>query len=179
MKRLLLISPLAPRSLLGADFYYRIPCLSLLRIAALTPPGWEVVVRDEKVERIDAEQEADLVGITAMTCSANRGYELAETFRRRGIPVIMGGIHASSRPDEALVHCDSVVIGEAEMLWPQVVRKTPRPANSSGFTGIPRACLRSSTCHPLTGIFIGARAICPCISSRQRAVVRSTASFAR
>jgi radical SAM superfamily enzyme YgiQ (UPF0313 family) len=122
MKRLLLISPLAPRSLLGADFYYRMPCLSLLRIAALTPPGWEVVVRDEKVERIDAEEEADLVGITAMTCSARRGYELAETFRRRGIPVIMGGIHASSQPDEALVHCDSVVIGEAEMLWPQVVQ---------------------------------------------------------
>lgn len=122
MKRLLLISPLAPRSLLGADFYYRMPCLSLLRIASLTPPGWEVVVRDEKVERVDVEQDADLVGITAMTCSANRGYELAGHFRRRGIPVIMGGIHVSSLPDEALVHCDSVVIGEAEMLWPQVVQ---------------------------------------------------------
>jgi radical SAM superfamily enzyme YgiQ (UPF0313 family) len=122
MKRLLLISPLAPRSLLGADFYYRMPCLSLLRLAALTPPGWEVVVRDEKVERIDTGEAADLVGITAMTCSANRGYELAEAFRRRGTPVVMGGIHASSLPDEALLHCDSVVIGEAELLWPQVVR---------------------------------------------------------
>jgi radical SAM superfamily enzyme YgiQ (UPF0313 family) len=121
MKRLLLISPLAPRSLLGADFYYRIPCLSLLRVAALTPPGWEVRVLDEKVERIDCEQDADLVGITAMTCSVNRGYAIADRFRQRGIPVVMGGIHVSSRPEEALGHCDSVVIGEAEQLWPQVV----------------------------------------------------------
>ena len=89
---------MAPRSLLGADFYYRIPCLSLLRVAALTPPGWEVRVLDEKVERIDCEQDADLVGITAMTCSANRGYEIADPFRRRGIPVVMGGIHVSSLP---------------------------------------------------------------------------------
>jgi radical SAM superfamily enzyme YgiQ (UPF0313 family) len=122
MKRLLLISPLAPRSLLGAAFYYRIPCLSLLRVAALTPPGWEVVVRDEKVERIDYEQEADLVGITAMTCSANRGYAIADRFRQRGIPVIMGGIHVSNQPHEALLHCDSVLIGEAEELWPRLVR---------------------------------------------------------
>jgi radical SAM superfamily enzyme YgiQ (UPF0313 family) len=93
-----------------------------LRIAALTPPGWEVVVRDEKVERVDAGEKADLVGITAMTCSAVRSYEIAEAFRGRGIPVIMGGIHASSLPDEALEHCDSVVIGEAESLWPEVVR---------------------------------------------------------
>jgi radical SAM superfamily enzyme YgiQ (UPF0313 family) len=122
MKRLLLISPLAPQSLLGAEFYYRIPCLSLLRVAALTPPGWEVSVLDEKVERIDVEQEADLVGITSMTCSVNRGYEIADRFRQRGIPVVMGGIHVSSRPDEALAHCDSVVVGEAEQLWPRIVR---------------------------------------------------------
>jgi radical SAM superfamily enzyme YgiQ (UPF0313 family) len=123
MKRLLLISPLAPRSLLGADFYYRLPCLSLLRVAALTPPGWEVVLLDERVERVDVEQEADLVGITAMTCSVNRGYALADQFRQRGVPVVMGGIHVSSRPEEALAHCDSVVVGEAEQLWPQVVRE--------------------------------------------------------
>jgi radical SAM superfamily enzyme YgiQ (UPF0313 family) len=126
MKRLLLISPLAPASLLGADFYFRIPCLSLLRVASLTPPGWEVVVLDEKVERIDCEQEADLVGITAMTCSANRAYAIADQFRQRGVPVVMGGIHASSCPEEALAHCDSVVIGEAEELWPRVVQAVER-----------------------------------------------------
>ncbi len=122
MKRLLLISPLAPRSLLGADFYFRIPCLSLLRVAALTPPGWEISVMDERVEAIDFDAEADLVGITAMTCTAKRAYQIADGFRARGIPVVMGGIHASSLPEEALEHCDSVVVGEAELLWPQVVR---------------------------------------------------------
>jgi radical SAM superfamily enzyme YgiQ (UPF0313 family) len=122
MKRLLLISPLAPESLLGSNFHYRIPCLSLLRVAALTPSGWAVTVLDEKVERVDGEQEADLVGLTAMTCSANRAYAIAERFRQRGVPVVMGGIHASSLPSEALRHCDSVVVGEAEQLWPRVVR---------------------------------------------------------
>lgn len=124
MKRLLLISPLAPRSLLGADFTYRIPCLSLLQVAALTPPGWEVVITDEKVERLDLEQAADLVGITAMTCSAPRAYEIADHFRARGIPVVMGGIHVSSCPEEALQHCHSVVIGEAESLWTTVIADT-------------------------------------------------------
>jgi radical SAM superfamily enzyme YgiQ (UPF0313 family) len=122
MKRLLLISPLAPRSLLGASFYYRMPCLSLLQVAALTPPDWEVRILDEKVERIDGDEDADLVGITAMTCAVNRGYELADRFRQRGIPVVMGGIHVSARPRESLDHCDAVVLGEAEDLWPQVVR---------------------------------------------------------
>jgi radical SAM superfamily enzyme YgiQ (UPF0313 family) len=122
MNRLLLISPLAPRSLLGAAFYYRMPCLSLLRLAALTPPDWKVRILDEKVERIDGEEDADLVGITAMTCAVNRGYELADRFRQRGIPVVMGGIHASSQPRESLLHCDAVVMGEAEDLWPLAVR---------------------------------------------------------
>jgi radical SAM superfamily enzyme YgiQ (UPF0313 family) len=122
MKRLLLISPLAPESLLGFDFHYRIPCLSLLRVAALTPPGWNITVLDEKVESIDCEQAADLVGVTAMTCSAQRAYQIADRFRERGIPVIMGGIHASSVPSEALDHCDGVIVGEAEQLWPQAVR---------------------------------------------------------
>jgi len=61
--------------------------------------------------------DADLVGITATTASANRAYEIAATYRKRGIPVVMGGIHASMRPDEALRYVDTVVIGEAESAW--------------------------------------------------------------
>jgi radical SAM superfamily enzyme YgiQ (UPF0313 family) len=126
VKRLLLISPISSRSLLGADYYFRLPCLSLLKVAALTPPDWEVIVLDEKVAPADCGQDADLVGITAMTCTVNRAYEIADVFRKRGIPVVMGGIHVSMLPDEALQHCDSVVVGEAEELWPLVIQQFER-----------------------------------------------------
>ena len=121
MKRLLLIAPLAPNTLMGGDFFFRMPCLGLLKVAALTPPGWEVSIIDEKVETLDLNQEADLVGITAMTPTVKRAYEIADHFRRRGIKVAMGGMHVSQLPEEALEHCDSVVIGEAEGQWPAVL----------------------------------------------------------
>lgn len=115
---LLLISPLTTKSLLGADFYFRMPTLGLLRVAGATPSDWTVTVFDEKVEPIDFSYPADLVGITGMTPAINRAYEIADRFRARGVPVVMGGIHVSMMPEEALQHCDAVVIGEAEGLWP-------------------------------------------------------------
>lgn len=121
MKRLLLIAPLAPNSLMGGDFFFRLPGLGLLKVAALTPPGWQVRIVDEKVEPLDLNQEADLVGVTGMTPTANRAYEIADHFRRRGTTVVMGGMHASQLPEEALRHCDSVVIAEAEGLWPRLL----------------------------------------------------------
>ncbi len=126
MKRLLLISPVAPGSLLGKDFYFRLPCLSLLKVAALTPPGWDVRIVDEKIEPLNFDQPVDLVGITSMTCTVNRAYEIAAEFCRRGVPVVLGGMHASSLPEEAAQHCDSVVVAEAETLWPQLVRDFER-----------------------------------------------------
>jgi len=121
VKRLLLISPLATSSLVGKDFNFRLPVLSLLKVAALTPSGWEVIIRDEKVEPLRLEEAADLVGITTMTTTAPHAYEIADHFRRRGTKVVMGGMHVSALPDEALAHCDSVVVGEAEDLWPRLV----------------------------------------------------------
>ncbi|MCU0783328.1 MAG: B12-binding domain-containing radical SAM protein [Verrucomicrobia bacterium] len=121
MRQLLLIAPLGNAGLVGRDISFRLPCLGLLRVAALTPPGWGVKIVDEKVEQLDLGQNADLVGITAMTITAHRAYEIADHFRRRGTKVVMGGMHASCLPDEALQHCDSVVIGEAEGLWPGVL----------------------------------------------------------
>jgi len=117
MKKLVLISPLASKSLLGGDFYFRVPYLGLLKVASLTPSDWQVNIVDEKVEKIDFNLDADLVGITAMTPAANRGYEIADSFRQRGIKVVMGGMHISKMPEEALQHCDGVVVGEAEDLW--------------------------------------------------------------
>ncbi|HSB78550.1 MAG TPA: radical SAM protein [Candidatus Methylomirabilis sp.] len=118
---LLLVSPLTSKSLLGADFYFRMPTLGLLRVAGATPPDWTVAILDEKVEPIDFSRSVDLVGITGMTPAINRAYEIADTFRARGVPVVMGGIHVSMLPEEALAHSDAVVVGEAEDLWPRLL----------------------------------------------------------
>ena len=122
MKKLLLIAPLARNSLMGDKFFFRMPGLGLLKVAALTPPDWQVSIVDEKVEPLDLNQEADLVGITAMTTTVQRAYEIAAHFRQRGIKVVMGGMHVSCLPEEALPKCDSVMIGEAEVLWPALLR---------------------------------------------------------
>ena len=121
MKRLLLISPVASSGLVGKDFNFRLPVLGLLKVAALTPPDWQVTIIDEKVEPLHPEIQADLVGLTAMTATAPRAYQIADGFQHRGIPVVMGGMHASALPHEALTHCRSVVVGEAEGLWPHVL----------------------------------------------------------
>ncbi len=122
MKRLLLIAPNVNRSLMTGGAMFRLPNLGLLRVAALTPPDWDVKIVDEKIEPLDLNEPADLVGITAMTTAVKRGYELADHFRRRGLKVVMGGMHASVLPQEALQHCDAVVVGEAEILWPALLR---------------------------------------------------------
>jgi len=97
------------------------PPLALPTLAALTPSDVEVIITDENVEPIDFDEEVDLVGITFFTSLAPRAYEIADEFRRRKIKVILGGIHASMLPEEAIQYADSVVIGEAEELWPQVI----------------------------------------------------------
>ncbi len=97
------------------------PPLSLMTIAALTPEKHNVTITDESVEAVDFDQKPDLVGLTAMTAAAPRAYQIADRFRQQGVPVVMGGMHASALPDEALQHVDSVVIGEAEELWPQLL----------------------------------------------------------
>jgi radical SAM superfamily enzyme YgiQ (UPF0313 family) len=91
--------------------------LTLTTLAALTPPDIEVKITDENVEPIDFEEDVDLVGLTGMIMHAPRAYEIAKRFRQRGIPVVMGGPHASSLPLEAKKHVDAVVIGEAEHVW--------------------------------------------------------------
>ncbi len=91
--------------------------LTLTTLAALTPPDVDVKITDENVEPIDFDEEVDLVGITGMVLHAPRAYQIAQRFRQRGIPVVMGGPHASSRPLEAKRHVDAVVIGEAETVW--------------------------------------------------------------
>jgi radical SAM superfamily enzyme YgiQ (UPF0313 family) len=97
--------------------------LSLMVLAGLTPPEWEITIVDENLGLPDypAMPRPDLVGITAFTSQANRAYEVATHFRRLGVPVVMGGIHATMCRDEVMRRVDSVVTGEAEAIWPQVL----------------------------------------------------------
>jgi radical SAM superfamily enzyme YgiQ (UPF0313 family) len=97
--------------------------LSLMVLAGLTPPDWEIAVMDENLGVPDYHSlpRPDLVGITAFTSQATRAYEVAAHFRSLGVPVVMGGIHATMCLDEVLEHVDSVVTGEAESIWPQVL----------------------------------------------------------
>jgi radical SAM superfamily enzyme YgiQ (UPF0313 family) len=98
------------------------PLAGLLAVAALIPDDqYEVVLTDENIEPIDFDLKADLVGISAMTSYVNRGYEIADSFRNRNIPVIMGGVHPSFMPQEALEHADAVVVGEAELVMGKVL----------------------------------------------------------
>jgi radical SAM superfamily enzyme YgiQ (UPF0313 family) len=97
--------------------------LSLMVLAGLTPKEWAISIVDENLCAPDypAMPRPDLVGITAFTSQANRAYEVASYFRHLGVPVVMGGIHATMCLDEVMERVDSVVTGEAEDVWPQVL----------------------------------------------------------
>ncbi|MGD8979933.1 MAG: radical SAM protein [candidate division WOR-3 bacterium] len=98
------------------------PHLGIVTLAALTPSDIEVSVVDENVEKINFDEKVDVVGISAMTPTITRAYEISDSFRQRDVPVVMGGFHPSFMPEEAIQHCDSVVIGEAETIWPNLLR---------------------------------------------------------
>jgi radical SAM superfamily enzyme YgiQ (UPF0313 family) len=97
--------------------------LSLMVLAGLTPSEWEISIVDENLGAPDygALPRPDLVGITAFTSQANRAYEVSSHFRQMGVPVVMGGIHATMCLDEVMERVDAVVTGEAEGIWPQVL----------------------------------------------------------
>jgi len=94
--------------------------MNLPYLAAVTPSHYQIEVLDENIEPFTF-READIVGITAYTASVHRGYQLAQIYREKGVPTVMGGIHVSMLPQEALQFCDAVVVGEAEKIWPQVL----------------------------------------------------------
>lgn len=96
--------------------------LTLPQVAASTPPNHEIEIIDENYESLDFDIKCDIVGITCFTTSANRAYEIADEFRSRGIPVVLGGTHATALPKEAKKYADSVVIGEAEISWPMLIK---------------------------------------------------------
>ncbi len=118
--KILLISPERKRRRDEA-FLFKLGFLNLPYIAAVTPKDVEVKIVDEAHEAIDFDERVDLVGLTAQTPVAPRAYQIASEFRKRGVPVVMGGVHASMLPEEAIQYVDSVVVGEGEISWPQVI----------------------------------------------------------
>src|SRR4030043_1495900 len=100
---------------------FKLQRVNLPLLAALTPPGHTMTLVDEAFAPDDMNQDVDLVGITVMTDLALRAYHIADTYRRKAVKVVMGGIHPTVLPDEALEHADAVVVGGGRGIWPRLV----------------------------------------------------------
>jgi radical SAM superfamily enzyme YgiQ (UPF0313 family) len=100
---------------------WQMEALPAATLAGLTPRGVEVRFYDDRMEQIPFDEPADLVAISVETYTARRAYQIATEYRKRRVPVVMGGFHATLCPDEVAQHAEAVVTGEAELLWPRVV----------------------------------------------------------
>jgi radical SAM superfamily enzyme YgiQ (UPF0313 family) len=119
--KILFVVPGWPKGRLWGELGFKFPSLSLAALAAVTPDFCSIELWDENIQPLAPGGAVDLVAITSMTPQAPRAYALAASFRSRGIPVVMGGFHASLLPDEALEQVDSVVVGEGETVWPRLL----------------------------------------------------------
>ncbi len=143
MKKILLISPAYRTKLLENIRVLALPPLNLLILASLTPASFEIKIVDEAVSDIDFNEHADLVGITCMTPLSPRAYEIAGEFRKRGVPVVMGGIHASMMSGEAARYADSIVVGEAEDIWPRLLNDFEAGSLQKIYTQAERPCIEN------------------------------------
>ncbi|UYZ83611.1 B12-binding domain-containing radical SAM protein [Entomomonas sp. E2T0] len=124
--KLVLISPKGPLYRKSGGIFkksLRYQPLTLTTLAALTPKELpiEITLIDEGIMEIPADLQADLIGITAITGTVIRAYELADQFRAKGIKVLLGGPHITLMPEEATEHADAICIGYAEKTWPQLI----------------------------------------------------------
>ncbi len=103
---------LRKRKLVGAVIPY---------LAALAPKEWQITLIDDATEEIDFNAKVDVVAITIRTVTSFRGYEIADTFREKGIPVLIGGPHTTFHAEEVAQHADAVCIGEAEGVFPKML----------------------------------------------------------
>ena len=109
-----------PKWSLFSRFTY--PSLTLKQLAAIIPSDHDIKIVDERFEKIPFDKEFDLVGISTLTYNALRGYEVAEEFKKRNIPVFFGGYHATLMPDEVKQHTDTLVVGESELTLPKLIK---------------------------------------------------------
>lgn len=120
--RLTLIHPAIGRRS-GVDYMrtWQMEPLPIALLAALTPKDVDLAFHDDRMEAIPFDRPTDLVAIPVETYTAKRAYQIASEYRARGIPVVMGGFHATLMTEEVMQYAESVVVGEAEDLWPQVI----------------------------------------------------------
>lgn len=115
--------------------YFGPPSLGIACLAAITPKHWELDFRDDRLEDVGLDDDdVDLVAISFFTPSAKRAMELGDAFRARGRKVVMGGIFPSMRPFEVATHCDAVVVGEGEGVWPRLLEDFERGALAPRYT---------------------------------------------
>jgi radical SAM superfamily enzyme YgiQ (UPF0313 family) len=100
---------------------FKLQRVNLPLLAALTSHGHTITIVEESFAPDDVNQDVDLVGITVLTELALRAYHIGDAYRQKAVKVVMGGIHPTVLPDEALEHADAVVVGEAEGVWPRLV----------------------------------------------------------
>ena len=125
---------------------FKLQRVNLPLLAALTPSSHTITIVDEAFAPDDINQDVDLVGITVLTELALRAYHIGDTYRQKAVKVVMGGIHPTVLPNEALQHADAVVVGEAEGVWPQLVsdaasgqmQKIYRAGKMTNLKGLPR-----------------------------------------
>lgn len=135
-KKLLLINPLNSGNK-GLIIHKKViyPPLGLGIIATLTPDNWDVELLDENFDDFEYK-DADLVAITALTSSVTRAYEIAQYYRKKGVKTVLGGIHASMMPKEAMKLVDCVVIGEVESVWPTLIEDFEKGELKRSYTGV-------------------------------------------
>ena len=114
-------------------------------IARLTPPDIAIRFYDDRMEQIPFDEPTDLVALSVETYTAKRAYQIASEFRRRRVPVVMGGFHATLCPAEVAEYAESVVIGEAETVWPRVIDDYRHGVPEKFYRGADRPSLRGAT----------------------------------
>jgi radical SAM superfamily enzyme YgiQ (UPF0313 family) len=116
--------------------------LTMAALAGLTPKNVSLSFYDDRIEEVPYDEPTDLVGISVQVFTAKRAYEIAAEFRRRRVPVVLGGFHVTSMPEEAAEHADAIVIGESEDLWPGVIEDARRGQLQRVYQMGERPCLR-------------------------------------
>jgi len=163
--------------------------LAIPTLVSLTKGHHEIRIFDENIEKIDYSWKADIAGITVRTMFATRAYTISETYRKHGVKTVLGGIHPSMSPEEALQYCDTVVIGEAEEVWQRLLQdaendslqrvyNADRLANLASFPIANRSLLsKHSYLSDIIHHCFRNIVICPILSKHPR-VVRSIVNFA-
>jgi len=133
--KMLLVNPVRTNDILPKVL--RMPPLGLATLASHTPDDYDIEIVDESVQELKVSNDYDIVGITSMTYNAPRAYQIAEDFKAIGVPVIMGGIHPTMVSTEALQYSDAIVTGEAESVWPNLLRDHIRGKLKKKYSGEP------------------------------------------